>query len=159
MSQSLIFITGATGFIGCHAASQALEAGYHVRLSVRKESQISGLKEIFSEYKAKLDFVVVPDLTKSESFTEALQGVEYVFHIASPMPGTGSDFKTDYLAPAEQGTIALLDAAKAVPTIKRIVITSSILALLPLDIWVTGNYSTKGKQFLSLFPQSFITLL
>ncbi|KAK6209807.1 NAD dependent epimerase/dehydratase [Colletotrichum tabaci] len=104
MSQSLIFITGATGFIGAHVVAQTLEAGHHVRLSVRKESQISSLKELFAGHESKLDFAVIPDLTKPGAFDQALQGAEYVFHLASPMPGKGSDFKTDYLGPAvEEG--------------------------------------------------------
>ncbi|OBR14497.1 NAD dependent epimerase/dehydratase [Colletotrichum higginsianum IMI 349063] len=125
MSQSLIFITGATGFIGAHVVAQTLEAGHHVRLSVRKESQISSLKQLFAGHEAKLDFAVIPDLTKPGAFDQALQGAEYVFHLASPMPGKGSDFKTDYLGPAVEGTNALLDAAKAVPSIKRVVVMAS----------------------------------
>ncbi|KAK1579323.1 NAD dependent epimerase/dehydratase [Colletotrichum navitas] len=143
MSQPLIFITGATGFIGSHVVSQALEADYRVRLSVRKESQASKLKELFAKHTAKLDFVIIPDLAKPGAFNQALLGTDFVFHIASPMPGTGNDFKSDYLAPAEQGTITLLDAAKSISTIKRIVIVSSILALVPLDVWVTGNFNVK----------------
>ncbi|WQF76541.1 Putative NAD-dependent epimerase/dehydratase, NAD(P)-binding domain superfamily [Colletotrichum destructivum] len=125
MSQSLIFITGATGFIGAHVVAQTLEAGHHVRLSVRKESQVNSLKELFAGHEAKLDFAVIPDLTKPGAFDQALQGAEYVFHLASPMPGKGSDFKTDYLGPAVDGTNALLDAAKAVPSIKRVVVMAS----------------------------------
>ncbi|KAK2057333.1 NAD dependent epimerase/dehydratase [Colletotrichum caudatum] len=102
MSQPLIFITGATGFIGSHVVSQALEADYRVRLSVRKGSQISRLKEVFANHTAKLDFVVIPDLAKPGAFKQALRDTDYVFHIASPMPGAGDDFKADYLAPAEQ---------------------------------------------------------
>ncbi|GKT66922.1 NAD dependent epimerase/dehydratase [Colletotrichum tofieldiae] len=143
MSQSLIFITGATGFIGSHVVSQTLEAGYHVRLSVRRESQINSLKKVFSEYTARLTFVVIPDLAEPGAFNEVLRGVEYVFHIASPMPGKGSDFKQDYLGPAKNGTIALLDAAKTTPTIKSVIIVSSLLALLPLDAILTGNFSGK----------------
>ncbi|KAK2037666.1 hypothetical protein LZ31DRAFT_560237 [Colletotrichum somersetense] len=66
------------------------------------------------------------------------------------MPGTGDDFETDYLAPAEQGTITLLDAAKSVPTIKRVVIVSSILALVPLDVWATGNFDVKEGSSASI---------
>ncbi|EFQ25950.1 NAD dependent epimerase/dehydratase [Colletotrichum graminicola M1.001] len=160
MSQPLIFITGATGFIGSHVVSQALEADYRVRLSVRKESQASKLKQLFEKHAAKLDFVVIPDLAKPGAFNQTLRDTDYVFHIASPMPGRGNDFKTDYLAPAEQGTIALLDTAKSIPTIKRIVIVSSILALVPLDVWVTGNFNVKEGSNASIpvdrdmeFPQ------
>ncbi|KDN60721.1 putative NAD dependent epimerase/dehydratase [Colletotrichum sublineola] len=160
MSQPLIFITGATGFIGSHVVAQALEADYHVRLSVRKESQTSQLKDVFAKHTAKLDFVVIPDLARPGAFTQALRDVNYVFHIASPMPGKGDDFKTDYLVPAEQGTIALLDAANSVSTIKRIVIVSSILALVPLDVWSTNNFNVKEGSNASIpidpdmeFPQ------
>lgn len=145
MSQSLIFITGATGFIGSHVVTQALAAGYKLRLSVRKESQISSLRSRFSEHAAKLDFVVVPDISTPSAFGQALHGVTYVFHLASPMPGKGSDFESDYLKPAVQGTTALLDAAKAVDTIKRVIIVSSLLALIPLDALGTGKFTAKGK--------------
>ncbi|KAK1991334.1 NAD dependent epimerase/dehydratase [Colletotrichum falcatum] len=145
MSRPLIFITGATGFIGSHVVDQALEAGYRVRLSVRKESQISRLKDVFARHTAQIDFLVIPDLVKPGAFDQALRGVDYVFHVASPMPGQGDDFKTGYLAPAKQGTVTLLDAAKSVPTIKRVVIVSSILALVPLDVWVTLNVNVKEE--------------
>lgn len=146
MSQSLIFITGATGFIGAHVVAQTLEAGHHVRLSVRKESQISSLKELFAGHEAKLNFAVIPDLTKPGAFDQALQGAEYVFHLASPMPGKGSDFKTDYLGPAVEGTNALLDAAKAIPSIKRVVVMASVLSLATLDALAGGEFTAKGKK-------------
>lgn len=153
MSQPLIFITGATGFIGSHVVGQSLEAGYRVRLSVRKEAQISTLRKLFSEHTANLDFAVIPDFTSPARFNKVLEDVTYVFHLASPMPGKGSDFKTDYLEPAVQGTTALLDAAKEINTIKRIVIVSSLLALIPLDALTTGKFTAKGTP-----PPPFTTL-
>ncbi|KAF1358047.1 NAD dependent epimerase/dehydratase [Lizonia empirigonia] len=143
MSQPLVFITGATGFIGSHVVSQSLAAGYRVRLSVRKESQISTLRKLFSEHTANLDFTVIPDFVSPDRFSKALEDVTYVFHLASPMPGKGSDFQTDYLEPAVQGTIALLDAAKNADTIKRTVIVSSALALLPLGALAIGKFTAK----------------
>lgn len=47
MPSSLIFITGATGFIGSAVAFEALNAGYRLRISVRRESQIPELKAQF----------------------------------------------------------------------------------------------------------------
>lgn len=145
MSQPLIFITGATGFIGAHVVTQALAANHRVRLSVRKESQIPTLRNLFSSHAANLSFTVIPDFTAPGAFAKALDGVTYIFHLASPMPGTGSDFQADYVAPAVDGTLALLNAATQVPTIKRVVIVSSLLALIPLDALLTQQFTaTEG---------------
>ncbi|KAF9692667.1 hypothetical protein EKO04_009701 [Ascochyta lentis] len=143
MSSPLIFVTGATGFIGSHVVSQALAAGFKVRLSVRKEAQIENLRKLFSKHTTSVDFTVIPDFTGPDRFGKALEDVTYVFHLASPMPGKGSDFESDYLQPAVQGTIALLDAAKKVDTIKRVVLVSSMLALIPLEALATGNFTVK----------------
>ena len=142
MALPLIFITGATGFIGAHVVHQALSAGHKVRLSVRKEAQIESLRNVFSEHAANLDLIVISDFSSPDRFTKALEDVTYIFHLASPMPGKGSDFKPDYLAPAVQGSLALLDAAKEVNTIKRIVIVSSIAAFMPLGTLGTGAKTT-----------------
>ena len=144
MSRPLVFITGATGFIGSHVVQQTLAAGYKVRLSVRKQAQIDGIRNLFSEHANNLDFVIVSDFTAPDAFTKALQNVTYVFHLASPMPWKGHDFETDYLNPAVQGTIALLETAKNIDTIKRIVIVSSLLALIPLDALATQKFVAKG---------------
>jgi nucleoside-diphosphate-sugar epimerase len=146
MSHPIIFITGATGFIGAHVVSQALDAGFHVRLSVRKESQTSNLKNLFGKHAANVEFVIVPELEKPGAFDQVLEGVQYVFHVASPMPGAGDDFKKDYLAPAVQGTEFLLEAAKKIATIERVVIVSSLLSLAPLGaLGSTEKFHIVGK--------------
>ncbi|TVY82854.1 putative uncharacterized oxidoreductase [Lachnellula suecica] len=131
MSSELIFVTGATGFIGAATALEALKAGYRLRISVRKEAQIKKLKSVFSEYLQRLDFVVVPDITSENAFAGKLEGVDYVLHLASPFPSSIN--KEDVFPPAVNGTISILKAAASVPSIKRVVITSSILALKPLS--------------------------
>lgn len=146
MSKPLIFITGATGFIGSHVVSQSLAEGYKVRLSVRKEGQISALRKLFSDHTANLDFTVIPDFASPNRFSKALEDVTYVFHLASPMPGKGTDFKSEYLEPAVQGTISLLDAAKKTESIKRVVVVSSILALIPVNALATGKFDAKGNS-------------
>ncbi|KAH6994640.1 hypothetical protein EDB82DRAFT_556923 [Fusarium venenatum] len=132
MSQQLVFITGATGFIGAHVATQILKAGYRVRLSIRRLEQIEKLKNHFNNFANQLDFVHVPNFTKPDAFEEAVRDVHFVVHIASPMLGQGSDFKKDYIDPAVQGTISVLNAAKSAPSVQRVLVMSSILALMPL---------------------------
>jgi nucleoside-diphosphate-sugar epimerase len=128
MSKGLIFITGATGFIGSATAVEALKSGYRLRICVRKPSQ--QLETLLSEYTNQLEFVIVPDLTDETAFDGKLDGVDYVLHIASPLPhGTN---KESYFNPAVKGTTAVLKAAEKVPSIKKVVVTASIASLIPL---------------------------
>ncbi|UPL02888.1 hypothetical protein LCI18_013822 [Fusarium solani-melongenae] len=133
MASSRIFITGSTGFIGSHVVALALESGYSVRLSVRKESQIQELKTRFHSHGDRLEVLLLSDITDASAVGAALDGVEYVFHLASPMPGKGSDFQSGYVDPAVRGTKAILQAAASAPSVQRVIIVSSILALIPLD--------------------------
>jgi len=149
VTDTLIFITGATGFVGSCTALVALEAGYRVRLSVRRPEQQQFLRSIFPGFTDKIETVVIPDLSNPEPFKDALKDVDYIFHIASPTPGAGSDVRADYVEPAIQGTLTILRAALAFPLIKKIMVMSSVLALLP-STWPSSNpVVVRGKQPLS----------
>ncbi|KAJ5979539.1 hypothetical protein N7501_002881 [Penicillium viridicatum] len=128
MSASLIFITGATGFIGSATAIEALKAGYRLRVGVRRKSE--KLESVLSEYGEQVEFVTIPDLTEEAAFRGKLDGVDYILHLASPL-AHGSD-KDAFFGPAVKGTLAVLKEAAKVPSIKKVVVTSSIAALIPL---------------------------
>ena len=141
-----VFITGATGFIGSRVALDVLEAGYRVRISVRKEEQCPFVEARYRGA-APIEFAVIPDITNGEDIQNALGDVDYILHIASPMPdkGEGDSFKQAYLGPALKGTEAVLNAALATPTIKTVVITSSALAMIPMGGLMTPGLVIKGK--------------
>ncbi|KAK0666517.1 hypothetical protein QBC41DRAFT_280607 [Cercophora samala] len=139
---SRIFITGGTGFIGSQVVLDALKAGLRLRLSVRRESQVEEIKARFAQYTSQLEFVIIPSIDNTEAIRSALSNdVNAIFHLASPMPGKGDDFKTEYLQPAVAGTEAILTAAADAPTVRRVIIMSSILALMPL-----GGMNTPGLE-------------
>lgn len=144
MNTARIFLTGATGFIGSYVLQDCLKAGYKVRVSVRKEEQAHSLKQQFASHAGELDFIVIRDISKQEAFGNALNDVDYVLHIASPMPGQGEDFKADYLRPALDGTQAILGAARASNSVKRVIITSSVLANIPLGEMMATDLHVKG---------------
>ncbi|CAG7944432.1 unnamed protein product [Penicillium nalgiovense] len=135
MSNELIFITGATGFIGSATAVEALKAGYRLRVCLRRPSE--QLQTLLSEYSDQVEFVIISDLTDEAAFDGKLKGVDYVLHLASPLPH-GTD-KQSYFGPALKGTTAILKAAAKVPTIKKVVVTSSIAALIPMSGIPTGG--------------------
>lgn len=132
MPMSCVFITGATGFIGAQVAASALRAGHHVKLSVRREAQVDSLRRAFITYSDRLDFEVVPEYTKAGAFDAALEGADYVIHVASPLPKGNEDLMT----PAVNGTTALLESALQVPSIKRVIVTASVASLVPLGGYV-----------------------
>lgn len=128
MSKGLIFITGASGFIGSATAVEALKAGYQLRVCLRRPSD--QLQTLLSKYSKQVEFVVIPDLTDETALSDKLDGVDFVLHLASPIPH-GTDKET-YFTPAVKGTTTLLKAATKVPSIKKVVVTSSMAALVPL---------------------------
>ncbi|KAF9891632.1 hypothetical protein FE257_003643 [Aspergillus nanangensis] len=130
----LVFVTGASGFIGSQVTLSLLTAGYKVRLSLRREEQIAELRAIFSKYVDQLEFVIIPDITVTGVFDKALNSVQYVIHIASPLPQPG-----DLLTPAVRGTESILEEASKWPCVKKVVICASIASFFPVSGAVNGT--------------------
>jgi len=139
MSDNLVLITGATGHIGFKTLVDALEAGYFVRAAVRsiaKQDQILSAPSIKAlNPGSKLTFVTVPDLTVDGAYDEAVKGATYIIHIASPIILKGEikpeDYEKELVEPAVSATVSILKAAAKTTGIKRVVITSSVVALIP----------------------------
>lgn len=87
MSQQLILITGATGHLGFRTLVLALQAGYRVRVALRKAEQIERIKRTTSvqPYLDSIEFTHVLDITAADAYNEAIRGVDGVIHIASPI--------------------------------------------------------------------------
>lgn len=63
MSQKLVLVTGITGFIGAHVAKQLLQAGYHVRGTVRSMEKANELVRLNPDFKDEVEFVIVKELS------------------------------------------------------------------------------------------------
>lgn len=125
-----VLVTGITGFVGQHCAAELLKKGYAVRGSVRSLSKIDEVlhgirKEI--DPAGNVDFCEL-DLMKDEGWDEAMQGCEFVLHVASPFVVKVPKDENDLIKPAVEGTLRALKAAKKAG-IKRVVITSSTVAM------------------------------
>jgi len=74
--------------------------------------------------------------TQSHSLTHAItgpsgvEGVDYVLHTASPFQSQVPDAQRDLIDPALLGTENVINSALKVDSIKRIVVTSSAVAIL-----------------------------
>lgn len=87
MSKPLVLISGATGHLGFRTLVIALENGYRARVALRRLEQAEKLKKTASlqPYLQSIEFVQVPDITASEAYVDAVKGVDFVLHIASPI--------------------------------------------------------------------------
>ncbi|KAF8148651.1 hypothetical protein B0H34DRAFT_668463 [Crassisporium funariophilum] len=129
-SHHKVLVTGANGYIAMWVIQALLEQGYSVRGTVRSEEKMTRLQEYFEGYGARAEWFVVEDITKEGAFDEAVEGVDAIEHMASPVT-TLSDDLDEYIKPAVNGTLGVLRSAlKSGTKIKRIVITSSCAAII-----------------------------
>ncbi|KAL7791484.1 hypothetical protein V8C37DRAFT_382531 [Trichoderma ceciliae] len=144
MAGDLVLLTGATGMIGFKILVQVLKAGYRVRAAVRNQAgfdRISALKPL-APYASQVESVIVPDITVPGAYDEAVKGVKYVVHIASPLalPVEGEEaYQTQIIQPAIQGTVGILESANKVSGIEKIVITASVLSVASIMAMAQGT--------------------
>jgi len=140
---SPVLLTGATGHIGFRVLVHTLKAGHTVRCAVRSYSKarsiinhpiVQGLAP-----GRRLTFAIVPDLTCPSAYDEAVDGVSSIIHIASPLriSAAGDEIPLNeqdayFIQPAVRGTLNILEAAKKAGTVRRVVITSSLTAIVPV---------------------------
>lgn len=122
---------GATGFVGSELCKQLLARGFHVRgtvrsLGARSDALRSALLKA-SGANADLLELVAADLLVPGAFDRAVEGAEYLFHVASPFAIVVDDPQKQLVDLAVQGTTNVLSsAAKHKATLKRVVLTSSM---------------------------------
>jgi len=89
--------------------------------------------KVFGE--GQLSFVVVPDFLPDGAFDEAVRGVKFGVHVASPIQEPGlmgdDDLDAEFVRPAFQDTLGVFRSAQKDGGIERIVITSSAAAIVP----------------------------
>ncbi|TGK00205.1 aldehyde reductase [Leptospira langatensis] len=128
---STVLVTGGSGFLASHIILQLLKDGHRVRTTVRnlkRESEVRAmLKEGGVDAKDDLSFFEA-DLEKDAGWQEAVQGCEFVLHVASPFPAGVPKHEDDLIVPAREGTIRVLRASKEA-RVKRVVLTSSFAAI------------------------------
>lgn len=128
-----ILVTGGAGYIASWIIKYLLEDGKKVHATVRSLQDVSKIQHLFdfqSEFPSQLELFEA-DLLKEGSFLPSLEGVELAMHTASPFFISGiKDPQKDLVDPALVGTSNLLHSANQTPSVKRIVLTSSVAAIL-----------------------------
>lgn len=130
----LVLVTGGTGYVAGWCIAELLHRGYQVRTTVRSLDKAATVTQALAD-PAGLEFAVA-DLTDDAGWTEAMKGVDYVLHVASPLGNSGGS-QTDLIGPARDGAVRVLRAASEAG-VKRVVMTSAANAASP------SSYATEG---------------
>ena len=92
--------------------------------SLKNEVKIKPIRELHPAAAENLELVEA-DLEKEDGWAEAVKGVDYIQHTASPIPLKPPSKREALVAPAVNGTLFVLRAADAEPSVKGVVITST----------------------------------
>ncbi|CAI0412541.1 unnamed protein product [Linum tenue] len=123
-----VCVTGASGYIASWLVKLLLSRGYTVKASVRDPNDprktehlraLDGASERLQLFKA--------NLLEEGSFDSVVQGCDGVFHTASPFYHDVQDPQVGFLC--FLGTLNVLNSCAKTPSIKRVVLTSSIAAV------------------------------
>jgi nucleoside-diphosphate-sugar epimerase len=125
-----VLVTGGSGFLGGWCLVELLQRGYEVRTTVRdlgREEEIRDAVSSAGQPGEKLS-VLAADLGEDGGWQAAVEGCDYVLHVASPFPPVQPRDPDELIVPAREGTLRVLRAALAAG-VKRTVVTSSVAAI------------------------------
>ena len=127
---SKVLVTGGSGYLGTRLIAALLRDGREVRATVRAPNAEAGVVAAVRRGGADATGLelVVADLTSDDGWSAALDGVEEVHHVASPIPSAQPKDPDELIVPARLGTVRVLKAARDAGA-RRVVLTSSFAAV------------------------------
>lgn len=128
-SSPRILVTGGSGYIAGVLIRQLLAAGWAVNTTVRDPAREPALRQLLG---------VAPgderlrcfraDLMHDAGWAEAAAGCSHLAHVASPLPVGVPRDANELIAPARDGALRALKAARDAG-VRRVVMTSSVAAI------------------------------
>lgn len=158
LSEQLVCVTGASGYLGAHVVRVLLERGCKVRAAVRDPSKARSVDPLKALPGAEERLELARgDLTVEGSYDEAVAGCTVVFHLASPYALTVEDPQRDLVDPAVEGTRSVLRSCERADSVRRVVLTSSMAAVtdepdgrvLTEEDWNTSSSLSRNPYYFS----------
>ncbi|KAK4278707.1 hypothetical protein QN277_016516 [Acacia crassicarpa] len=126
----IVCVTGGSGYIASWLVKLLLHRGYTVKATVRDPNDPKKVDHLLNLDGAKERLhLIKANLLDEGSFDLVVEGCEGVFHTASPFYLDVKDPQAEMLDPAVKGTLNVLKSCAKFPSVKRVVLTSSIAAV------------------------------
>lgn len=132
-SSMVVCVTGGAGYIASFLVKKLLEKGYTVHATLRNLGDKSkvGLLKSFPNAEGNLKLFQA-DIYRPEEFEQAIQGCEFVFHVATPlMHSEGFQYKNRVEAAVASVKTIVMVCIKC-GTVKRLIYTGTVLAASPM---------------------------
>lgn len=145
--------------LGAHIVNQLLQRGFRVRGTSRTEKKIQPLAQKWqADFGDRFEAVIIEDLAKEGALKDAMKGEPYppscscnadltqtdtsaVAHVASDL-SFGTDIKL--IDGVVAMTESILKQAQETSTVKRVVLTSSLAALIVAEPDLPGHVDEKS---------------
>jgi len=122
-----VLVSGGSGYIAGFLIRQLVTEGWRVHTTVRNLAREGGVRKLLAVDDSRLHFFAA-DLNADAGWAEATAGCSHVAHVASPLPAGVPGDPNELIAPARDGALRALRAAKAAG-VRRFVMTSSVAAI------------------------------
>ncbi len=122
-----VLVSGGSGYIAGFLIRQLVAEGWTVHTTVRSLDNESAVRRLLAVDDSRLRFFAA-DLNADAGWAEAMAGCSFVAHLASPLPAGIPKHADELIAPARDGALRALRAAKAAG-VRRFVMTSSVAAI------------------------------
>ncbi|MEO0495405.1 MAG: NAD-dependent epimerase/dehydratase family protein [Actinomycetota bacterium] len=130
-----VLVTGITGYVGQHCGAELLSRGHEVVGTIRSRAKAdAAMDALRAAGSVDALTLVEADLLADDGWDDAVDGCDYVLHVASPFFLSEPDDPNEYITPAVEGTRRVIGAAQRAG-VKRVVLTSSVAA-------VTGGHGS-----------------
>lgn len=137
MTKKKVLVTGAGGFIGSHLVERLVRDGHEVRALLRYNSRSDrgNLEQLPEELLSSVE-IMWGDIRDQESMYRATEGREWIFHLGALIAIPYSYVNpTDFVQTNALGTTHILNAARRLDTLERVVVTSTS------EVYGTAQYT------------------
>jgi dihydroflavonol-4-reductase len=155
-----VLVTGGSGYLAGWCIADLLARGHSVRATIRDAAREPAVRAALNGDGSsdRLTFAVA-DLGADDGWAMAVDGCDYVLHVASPFPPAQPKDPDELIVPARDGALRVLRASLDA-RVKRVVMTSSVAAvrhgaMRPADgVYTEADWSDPDDTSLSPYVRS-----